>query len=58
MPKKKDAELTLIQCTVGAKKRIKANAKKKGVLLYRMMDDAINRYLWEGKPDGSKSKIY
>ena len=42
MAKKKDAELTLIQCSVGTKKRVKKYAKEKGMLLNKMVDKIIN----------------
>ena len=45
MAKKKKDALTLIQCSVGAKKRIKEQAKKEGVFLNRLVDKAINEYI-------------
>jgi len=43
--KKKKDELTLIQCSVGAKGRIKEQAKKEGVFLNRLLDRIINEYV-------------
>ena len=44
MAKKKKDVLTLIQCSVGAKERIKEQAKKEGVFLNRLLDKIINNY--------------
>ena len=43
--KKKKDELTLIQCSVGAKEKIKKQAKKEGVFLNRLLDKIINDYV-------------
>ena len=42
--KKKKDVLTLIQCSFGAKERIKRQAIKEGVFLNRLMDKLINDY--------------
>ncbi len=51
--KKKKDVLTLIQCSFGAKERIKAQAKKEGVFLNRLMDKLINDYV-----DSMKGETY
>ena len=42
--KKKDSDITLIQCSVAAQRRMKAQAKKEGGFLYRLTDKAFNSY--------------
>lgn len=64
--KKKKDVLTLIQCSFGAKERIKAQAKKEGVFLNRLMDRIIHDYcnvkelfeLNEHKPKSKKGDTY
>ena len=49
MAKKKKDALTLIQCSVGAKERIKEQAKKEGVFLNRLVDKIIVDYVISSK---------
>ena len=51
MAKKKEDDLTLIQCSVGTKKRVKKYAKEKGYLLNKMVDKIIIEYLTEKEAD-------
>ena len=44
MAKKKKEAITLVQCSVGALRRIKEQAKKEGVFLNRLLTKIINDY--------------
>ena len=53
MAKKKllDDDLTLIQCSVRMKRRVKDHAKAKGYLLNKMVDKIFGEYLTEKEAD-------
>jgi hypothetical protein len=53
MAKKKEQALTLIQCSFGAKLKMKLFAKKKGAFLNREVDKAIAEYI-----DKHRNEIY
>ena len=45
--RKKKEEVTLIQCSVSTKKRVKEYAKKEGFLMNKMVDKIIAEYIKE-----------
>lgn len=45
MAKKKEDALTLIQCSVGTKARVKKHAKAAGYFLNKMVDKIVKEYL-------------